>query len=609
MKKTKSLTFVLAMLFVAACSKPNSAAFSSSKKLSSKEEGSLTAHVDPPIPSSNESSSTLSAEPSSSFESSSSSSSSSSSEIIEDKSYYNGYYDTLVSWTNGEDLKNQLYTIMRNGYTPLSYVKSSTANWLTNSNADHSKYDFEILDVIYSGDDVSKNDTNKSWQREHAFCASLMTGSTTGNAVKYKGRATDFHNLIAASTNGNTSRGNKNYGYTNAISASFTDRTINNGYDGYSYDETIFEPANKDKGRLARAIFYMATMYKDDEQDTANNILMKGLKIVEDPVSYVQGNNCAFAIGNLSDLLEWNDRFAVDYLEMQHNISVYTDTDNLDGVAQGNSNPYVDYPGLVDYVYGDKKNQPGTLKDVIASASYLGSEEKGVSHYAIKEAKRDYSYGDTLTSNDYKVVTVNKNYTTSVVTSGISNSLNNHTFVESDGKSLIATVTTPSNELSYVVSLDPIGQTSSGEIFLNVGSLDKNKPGVAQEITCGGVDLLVTYESSAATPITIQNISSPGGITFGSGTKAVSGVTIKTKNNVTVDSAYIKAFAGNKSSSYQLTIKVGDIVLLNPTTVNSTDAQVFGKKLTAACTGQLTFIFTGNTSLKINSIAFNEVSV
>ena len=523
--------------------------------------------------------------------------------------YYNGYYDTLVSWTNGEDLKNQLYTIMRNGYTPLSYVRSSGANWLTNSNADHTKYDFEILDVIYSPDDVSKNDTNKAWQREHAFCASLMTGSTTSNAVKCKGRATDFHNLIAASTNGNTSRGNKNYGMANKASASYTNRTTDSGFDGYSYDDTTFEPANKDKGRLARAIFYMATMYKDDEQDTSNNILMKGLRVVEENVNYVAGSGCAFAIGNLSALLNWNDSYQVDYLEMQHNISVYTDTNNIDGVAQGNRNPYVDYPGLVDYVFGSKKDQSGTLKDVVASATYLDCESNSLSHYAIKEAKRDYSYGDILNSNDYKVVAVKKDYSTELMTSGVTSSLNNHTFVESDGKSVVVRVATPGNELSYTVSLDPIGQTSTGEIFLSAGSIDKSKPGVEQEVTFGDIPFLLTYESSAATPITIQNISSPGGITFGSSTKVVSGVTLKTKNNVTVDAAFIKAFRGNKDSSYQLTIKVGEIVLLNSTTVNNADAQVFGKKLTASATGQLTFIFTGSSSLKINSIAFNEVSV
>ena len=32
----------------------------------------------------------------------------------------------------------------------------------------------------------------------------------------------------------------------------------------------------------------MATMYKDDELDTANNITMKGLRLLEEAVEYIQ---------------------------------------------------------------------------------------------------------------------------------------------------------------------------------------------------------------------------------------------------------------------------------------------------------------------------------
>ena len=150
MKKVKSLTFILATLLIAACSKPSSVAFSSSEILSSNDVIS-SYHSD--FISSN-------SEPSSS--------SNSSSEIVDDTHYYNGYYDTLVSWSNGEDLKNQLHAIIRNGYTAISYTKSSKQNYDTNIHADHSKYDFEYLDVIYSKNDTFKSDTNKGWQREHA---------------------------------------------------------------------------------------------------------------------------------------------------------------------------------------------------------------------------------------------------------------------------------------------------------------------------------------------------------------------------------------------------------------------------------------------------------
>ena len=568
MKNKKSLTLLFLTMLVSACTGHSSAAFSSSAG---------------------------------------------SSEFFDDKDYYNGYYASLVSWNNGEDLKNQLNTIMRNGYQPLSYVKSNKQNYDTNVHADHTKDDFEYLDVIYSKYNSVKTDTNKGWQREHAWCASLMTGSQTGSAVLCKGRATDFHNLFAANASGNQSRGNKNYGYANKQADSYkSDNLTDNGNDGYSYDSSIFEPANIDKGRLSRAIFYMATMYKDEELDTSNNVTMKGLSIVEDPVTYVAGNNCAFAIGGLSALLEWNNKYAVDYLEMQHNISVYSDADNPDGVAQGNRNPFVDYPELADYVYGSKKNSPGTLTRVRASASYLGCTEEGVSHYALKEAKRDFSYGDTLTSADYTVVSVNKNYTYSPVTANITNSLDNHTFIESDGESTNATITTPINNISYRINLDPMGNSSSGTLMVTTTGIDKKTPNVDQDVSYGDIpftfNFSTSYGSVSTEGMTINNISA-GGITVGSTSRVLTSLTIATKESYTVDAVYIKAQAGNASSTYSLVIKVGDTFVKNHTVNSSNNWKLFGGALDQPMTGKISFVFSGSSSLKINSVAFNSIIV
>ena len=582
MHKIKSLTLLTLVMTLAACANNKSATFSLSSNPSSEPISSY---------SSNDESSSL---------------------PNEDEEYYDGYYKDLVSWQNGEDLKEQLNSIIRNGYKPLSYTKSSSKqNYDTNIHADHSKYDFEYLDVIYSDNDSFKTDTNKGWQREHAWCASLMCGSTTGYAINYKGRATDFHNLFAANASGNQSRGNKNYGYANAIALSYeTKNMIDNGKDGYTYDEFIFEPGDVDKGRLARAIFYMATMYKDAEVDTANNINMKGLTIVEDPVSYVAGNSCAFAIGNLSDLLEWNKLFAVDYLEMQHNIAVYTDTDNPDGYAQGNRNPYIDYPGLVDYVYGNKKDQPGSLKDVIASASYLHCNNNELSHYAIKEAKREYGHGDTLKNDDIKLVEVKNNYSYSDSTIAFTNSLIGHAFVEEDGDSMTSKISTPVNEISYQIILNPMGMCNSGILPLKTDGISKTKPDINQNVTFGGVPFTFCFEtpyaSVASNGMRIDNISA-GGITVGSDTKQLTKLKITTKEEVTIDSAYIKAQAGNAKSSYSLTIKVGDILIYEGTVNDSTKWQVFGDKTNNPITGQVSYIFTGTASLKINSIAFNTI--
>ena len=597
MKILKSLTCLFTLILVSACNGHSSATFSSSLENTSSIAES----------SSNSSSQSI---PLSSETSSSSQSSSSAQPQI---SYYHGYYDSLISWTDGEDLKNQLHAIIRNGYQPLSYTKSNKQNYDTNIHADHSKYDFEYLDVIYSNKDTFKNETNKGWQREHAWCASLMCGSPTGSAVAYKGRATDFHNLFAANASGNQSRGNKNYGYADPLAVSYETRNMtDDGNDGYSFDEFIFEPGDIDKGRLARAIFYMATMYKDDEYDTVNGITMKGLQIVEEPVSYVAGNNCAFAIGNLTDLLEWNEDVPVDYLEMQHNLNVYTDMGNPDGVAQGNRNPYVDYPGLVDYVYGSKKNQPGTLKDVVASASYLNSEEHTLSHYAIKEAKREYGFGETLKPSDYRVMSVFNDYTCVIADEDILNSYDNYTFSESDGDEVTAVIATMINTISYKIVLNPMGVCTSGILGFTTDGINKKTPDVDQEITIDSVPLLFNFSTTFAdvttTGMTINNNNSDGGgITIGSTNRVLTKLIITTKNSYTVDSVFVKVKAGNATSNYSLSIKVGDVTVASGSITDNKNMKVFGNSLAEPYTGQISFIFTGSSCLKLNSIAFNSI--
>ena len=340
--------------------------------------------------------------------------------------FYSGYYGEL-KWNDGADLKQKLHDIIRNGFNPLRY---NVPNWETNTYADMAKYDHEYVDAVYAADDIEAALTQKNWQREHAFAASLMTGQLTSDAVKTLGRATDFHNLFAGDSSGNTSRGNKNFGVADVNAASYQNRTTDNGNDGYSFDSKTFEPGNKDKGRLARAIFYMGTMYKDAEEG------YEGLRIVEENVEYSSTTQCQFAIGHLSELLTWSNTYSVDFLEMQHNESVYSHVYSKDNKAQGNRNPFVDYPGLVDYVYGSKQSESGDLKYLKPACFDLGSNKNEFSHYAIETAQRTFGYGETLTADSFSVVKVNKNYTTSAAASNeYTHSLMNYTFVQSDGHS------------------------------------------------------------------------------------------------------------------------------------------------------------------------------
>ena len=210
------------------------------------------------------------------------------------------------------------------------------------------------------------------------------------------------------------------------------------------------------------------------------------------------------------------------------------------------------------------------------------------------------------------------NYETEVITSGYFNSLDGHIFSENDGDSIEASITVDGYGVilsHYVIMLNPLESSSSGEIFLNTTGVNKGLKGEDQEVNYGGVDFIFNFDSSAnissSNTMTINNINGedgPVGVTLGSGTKPLTKFTLTTKESYKIDAAYVKAFVGNVNSSYKLTIKVGESVLLPQTTVNNKDvAKVYGTSVSNALEGQLTYIFEGSTSLKINSVAFNVI--
>jgi endonuclease I len=105
------------------------------------------------------------------------------------------------------------------------------------------------------------------------------------------------------------------------------------------YSGRVFEPNDEIKGDMARIYFYMATCYEDVVDDWAGNATAN---IVFDGTTYP-----AFKTWYLNMLMEWSKNDPVDEVEIARNNAVK--------VKQGNRNPFVDYPGLEDYIWGDKK--------------------------------------------------------------------------------------------------------------------------------------------------------------------------------------------------------------------------------------------------------------
>lgn len=148
----------------------------------------------------------------------------------------------------------------------------------------------------------------------------------------------DLFHLVPADYSANRSKSNHAPGIP-------SDTTFWNGSfatgSGSEYGlQKVFCPADEYKGDFARAYFYIATCYGDSLQ-------------------WEQSGDAAKAMTNthwqefqpwLRDLLlEWHKMDPVSNKEKQRAIEV--------NKIQGNRNPFIDYPQLADYIWGDKQGQ------------------------------------------------------------------------------------------------------------------------------------------------------------------------------------------------------------------------------------------------------------
>ncbi len=105
------------------------------------------------------------------------------------------------------------------------------------------------------------------------------------------------------------------------------------------YSGTVFEPDDEYKGDFARSYFYMAAAYYSRIGQWHSDMLA--------------GNNYpAFRGWAVNLLLKWHRQDPVSEKEMVRNDAVYA--------RQHNRNPFIDHPEMVEYIWGDRKEQRWT---------------------------------------------------------------------------------------------------------------------------------------------------------------------------------------------------------------------------------------------------------
>ena len=147
---------------------------------------------------------------------------------------------------------------------------------------------------------------------------------------------TDLFHLYPTDGKVNGYRDNYPFGETNGT-------TYGSGKLGFStfpgYSGIVFEPADEYKGDFARTYFYMVTCYEDELVSWTGTDAVQMLNATKYP---------SFQTWAINLLLKWSRNDKVSPKETDRNNAVYE--------LQGNRNPFIDYPQLAEYIWGDSIN-------------------------------------------------------------------------------------------------------------------------------------------------------------------------------------------------------------------------------------------------------------
>ena len=236
----------------------------------------------------------------------------------------NGYYNSAENKSD-QALRSALHNII-DDHVEYLYTSNSTDTWdiLKESDVDPNNADNVIL--IYTRESVNGSQEysgGSGWNREHVWAKSR------GDFGTEIGEGTDVHNLRASNIDTNTTRLNYSFDNCNSNNCEY----IFGNY--FSESALVFEPRDEDKGDVARIIFYMDVRYEGDSGEL-------DLEMTEDVLST---SSKLPRHGVRSTLLSWHELDPVDDFERNRNDVIYS--------YQGNRNPFIDHPELVDYLWGN----------------------------------------------------------------------------------------------------------------------------------------------------------------------------------------------------------------------------------------------------------------
>lgn len=285
-----------------------------------------------------------------------------------------GYYSSLKG-KKGAELKTAIHDIIKKANV-LEYGSGNGKTW----------WGFWSTDRNENGYFIDRYSAEREWVKstsqgapgagmniEHSFPKSWWGGATV---PAYK----DLYNLMPCESKINRTKSNFPMGIVVSGDKGNGWTKVGEGTDGKKY----WEPAAPWKGDFARGYMYMATAYQDYnwKGEQALQILQQG--------AYPTLQKWAYKL-----YIQWAKADKPDALEIKRNNDV--------AKIQGNRNPYVDFPNLMEYIWGDSTNIAFNPETTVKSSSYVNGDGGGggsVDPDPNPDATEVNVYQATFTTND-----------------------------------------------------------------------------------------------------------------------------------------------------------------------------------------------------------------
>lgn len=248
-----------------------------------------------------------------------------------------GYYQN-ASGKSGIQLLNSLTEIIDNHHV-MTYTDLWTCFQLTDTIGEGQIWDIyssfgdgtSEYPLFWSEDQCVSVSAQEGdcYNREHLFCQSWF-GSTQEDPYS------DLFHIYPVDGLVNTVRSNNPFGVVENPSRTFTNGSKYgpNSFSG-APNEPAFEPIDAYKGDIARSLFYMFARYQHEDANFSFSSMTNGAKL---------------KTWALNMLIQWHLQDPVSPKEQARNAAVY--------LFQHNRNPFIDYPELVNKIWGTDSVNP-----------------------------------------------------------------------------------------------------------------------------------------------------------------------------------------------------------------------------------------------------------